>query len=85
MPLLERRERVEIKRVTMAIPADALELLGKYAEYLNRDKAEVLGVAIKHMVHQDPEFCREHGIATAGRERAPRRATPHDHGDERSA
>jgi len=76
MALLERREQVEIKRVQLAIPADALDMLEKYAAYLNRDKSEVVAAAIKHAVSLDHEFCRGQGLAPPGARRA-RRAVEH--------
>lgn len=74
MPLFERRERVEIKRVQMAIPTDALELLEKYADYLNLDRGEVLAGVIKHAVQLDAEFCHQNGIASPSTARTGRRS-----------
>jgi predicted DNA-binding protein len=59
MALLERRDRVEIVAAKLRMPADVLELLEKYAQYLNRDKAEIVAAAIKHAVQLDKDFCRE--------------------------
>jgi hypothetical protein len=66
MALLERRERVEIKRIPVSLPADVLEMLDRYAKYLNRDKSEVLAAAVRHAVQLDEEFCRAEGITPAG-------------------
>lgn len=75
MALLEKRERVEIKRVTVSMPADVLELLDRYAKHLNRDKGEVLAAAVRHAIQLDEEFCRAEGIMLAGARQRARRST----------
>lgn len=62
MALLDRRESVEMKPLKLRIAADALDLLEQYAQYLNRDKAEIVAAAIKHAVQLDKDFCREAGV-----------------------
>jgi uncharacterized protein (DUF1778 family) len=62
MALLDRRESVEMRPLKLRISADALDLLERYAQYLNRDKAEVVAAAIKHAVQLDKDFCREAGV-----------------------
>jgi predicted transcriptional regulator len=55
-----------MKPLKLRIAADALDRLERYAQYLNRDKAEVVAAAIKHAVQLDKDFCREMGIQLAG-------------------
>ncbi len=62
MALLERRARIEIKRVPLSLPVDVVELLEQYAAFLNRDKGEVLAAAVRHAVELDDAFCREAGL-----------------------
>lgn len=62
MALLDRRESVGMKPLRLKIAADALDLLERYAQYLNRDKAEIVAAAIKHAVQLDKDFCREAGV-----------------------
>ena len=66
MALLDRRETVEMKPLKLRIAADALDLLERYSQYLNRDKAEVVAAAIKHAVQLDKDFCRNEGISLVG-------------------
>jgi hypothetical protein len=72
MALLDKREQVEMKRIPVRLPADVLDLLDRYAQYLNRDKNEVLEVAIRHAVQLDEEFCRAEGLVTTGGRRSRR-------------
>ena len=65
MALLDRRDRVETKAATFRLPRDVVELLDKYARYLNRDKSEVVVAALEHAVRLDEEFCHSAGIAPA--------------------
>ncbi len=74
MALLERREAVELRKIPVRLPADVLDLLERYAQYLNRDKSEVIAVAIKHAVQLDEEFCRAEGLAPTGARRGRRSA-----------
>lgn len=85
MALLEKRERVEIKRVPVNLPADVLELLDRYATYLNRDKGEVLAAAVRHAVQLDEEFCRVEGITPAGARPRSRRSADGSEGQTQSA
>jgi hypothetical protein len=74
MALLEKREAVEVRKIPVRLPADVLDLLERYARYLNRDKGEILAAAIKHAVQLDEEFCRAEGFAPTGARRSRRAA-----------
>jgi len=76
MALLEKRERVEIKRVPMSLPVDVLALLDKYATFLNRDRGEVLAAAVRHAIALDDAFCRAAGLPPSGPRRTRRAPTP---------
>ena len=75
MALLERRARIETKRVPVSLPVDVLELLEKYAAFLNRDKGEVLAAAVRHAVELDDTFCHAEGLTPSGARRGRRVAT----------
>jgi predicted transcriptional regulator len=72
MALLEKRETIEVKKIPVRLPADVLEILERYARYLNRDKSEVIAVAIRHAVQMDDEFCRAEGLAPTSARRSRR-------------
>jgi len=74
MALLERRARIEIKRIPLSLPVDVVELLEQYAAFLNRDKGEVLAAAVRHAVELDDAFCREAGLRPSGTRRNRRAA-----------
>jgi len=70
MALLKKRERIEIKRIPVRLPADVLDLLDRYATYLNRDRGEVLAAAVRYAVQLDEEFCQAEGITPGARPRS---------------
>ena len=63
-----------MKPLKLRIAADALDRLERYAQYLNRDKAEIVAAAIKHAVQLDKDFCREAGVPVPNGARG--RSTP---------
>jgi len=52
MALLERRARVEIKRIPVRLLVEVLDLLDRYAKYLNRDRGAGRGSVVRCSVER---------------------------------
>jgi predicted transcriptional regulator len=69
MPIIKRREVEETEVITVRLPQSVARLLDAYAKHVNGDRGYVVTEALRYVFSRDPEFAREHGLASPRRRR----------------
>jgi predicted transcriptional regulator len=69
MPIIKPRESEPTDVITVRLPQSVVRLLDEYAKRVHGDRAYVIAESLRYVFSRDPEFAREHGLASLRRRR----------------